>query len=576
MTRARMVGGCLALVTVAGLTACVQVPDKGAVVEARQPVRAEQFQAPGNIPPPPGGGAEPAEIVSGFLDAMTATPLQTSSAKTFLSTQGQAAWRPEDRVITYSGLSPVQGTDQVAVRLQGADQVGAGGNWLGSVPRAQRRLVFPMMREDGEWRIAAAPDALIIPRDFFDENFTDAALYYFDPTGRILVPEPVHVPQGSQLASYLVRDLLRAPRSTTGSVTQTFIPPGLSVSLSVPVNHRVAEVNLKGHDPGPLAANIVRRMLAQFAWTLRQDTTISAFTLTIAGRAVTDDAGASRFPVDDSAYDRYDPTVEKASGQAYALRRGRLVSGQIERPTPVDGPFGRDPLGIGDFAVRLDGSEVAGVTPTALLIGPVQGPAPSSIAQSGTGFLRPAWDFANRLWEVQDTPSGAVVEYLVRDKWRQVRMPGITKQDVRRFLVSRDGSRIVAVLHGPDADRIVVTRIQYDVNGRAIGTDGTHVLPWVSGGTTRIRDIGWTSPTTIAVLDQLSPAKAEVRILDVDGSTPPDQAAPTLVSGRVRELVTSPVDRPYALQQSGLIDISPVDVNKQIPLTGYRHVTYAG
>jgi hypothetical protein len=36
------------------------------------------------------------------------------------------------------------------------------------------------------------------------------------------------------------------------------------------------------------------------------------------------------------------------------------------------------------------------------------------------------------------------------------------------------------------------------------------------------------------------------------------------------------VDRPYALQQNGLIDISPVDVNKQIPLAGYRHVTYAG
>jgi hypothetical protein len=576
MTRARMAGGVLALATVAALTSCVQVPDRGAVQDAQQPVRADQTQAPGNIPPPPRAGAEPAEIVSGFLDAMTATPLQTSSAKTFLSTQGQARWRPEERVITYGDLSPVRGTHHVVVRLRGADQVGAGGQWQGSVPRPERRLDFPMVREEGQWRIAAAPDALIVPRDFFDGNFTDASLYYFDPTGRILVPEPVHVPQGSQLASYLVRDLLRAPRSVAGSVTQTFIPPGLSVSLSVPVNHKVAEVNLKGNDPGPLAAGVVKRMLAQLAWTLRQDTTISAFTLTIAGRAVTDDSGASRFLVDSSTYDRYDPTVEVASGQAYALRHGRLVSGQIDRPTPVDGPFGRDPLGIGAFSVRLDGNEVAGVTPSSLLIGPVQGPAPASIARSGTGFLRPAWDFANRLWEVQDTASGATVGYLANGKWRPVRMPGITGKDVRRFLVSRDGSRIVAVIRGRVADRIVVSRIQYDVNGRAIGSEGTHLVPWVSSGTTRIRDIGWTSPTTIAVLDQLSPAKAEVRILDVDGSTPPDQAAPTLVSGRVRGLVTSPVDRPYALQQNGLIDISPVDVNKQIPLAGYRHVTYAG
>jgi hypothetical protein len=571
-----MAGAALSVATVAALTSCVQVPDEGAVVEARQPVRAEQTQAPGNIPPPPRPGADPAEIVSGFLDAMTATPLQTSTAKGFLSTQAQTDWRPEERVITYGDRSPIRGTHHVVVRLRGADQVGAGGQWQGSVPSAGRRLDFPMVREDGQWRISAAPDALIVPRDFFDGNFTDAALYYFDPTGRILVPEPVHVPQGSQLASYLVRDLLRAPRSVAGSVTQTFIPPGLSVNLSVPVNHKVAEVNLKGSDPGPLAAGVVKRMLAQLSWTLRQDTTISAFTLTIAGRAVTDASGASRFPVDSKAFDHYDPAVEVASGQAYALRRGRLVSGQIGRPTPVDGPFGRDPLGIGPFAVRLDGNEVAAVTPTALLVGPVQGPAPASISRSGTGFLRPAWDFASRLWEVQDTPSGAEVTYAAHGKWHQVRMTGLTGKDVRRFLVSRDGSRIVAVLRGPEGDRIVASRIQYDVNGRAVGTAGTHQIPWVSAGTKRIRDIGWTSPTTIAVLDQLSPAKAEVRILDVDGSTPPEQAAPTLVSGRVRGLVTSPVDKPYALQQNGLIDISPVDVNKQIQLEGFRHLTYAG
>ena len=41
-------------------------------------------------------------------------------------------------------------------------------------------------KEHGEWRIAAAPNALLVPRTFYEQTFQDAALYFFDPTGRIL------------------------------------------------------------------------------------------------------------------------------------------------------------------------------------------------------------------------------------------------------------------------------------------------------------------------------------------------------------------------------------------------------
>ena len=115
----------------------------------------------------------------------------------------------------------------------------------------------------------------------------------------------------------------------------------------------------------------------------------------------------------------------------------------------------------------------------------------------------------------------------------RLRVRGITGEDVRRFIVSRDGSRIIAVLRGAERDHIVASRIRYDASGRAIGDQGA-AHPWVSSGTTRIRDIGWTSPTTIAVLDQLSVSQAEVRILNVDGSTRADRPRPPLISGRVQ------------------------------------------
>ena len=40
-----------------------------------------------------------------------------------------------------------------------------------------------MALENGEWRIARAPDALIVPDPWFEPRFQQVSLYFFDPTG---------------------------------------------------------------------------------------------------------------------------------------------------------------------------------------------------------------------------------------------------------------------------------------------------------------------------------------------------------------------------------------------------------
>ena len=46
---------------------------------------------------------------------------------------------------------------------------------------------------------------------------------------------------------------------------------------------------------------------------------------------------------------------------------------------------------------------------------------------SGTGLLRPAWDFAGQLWEVENTRSeGAVVVYIAHGRSHEVHVPGLT------------------------------------------------------------------------------------------------------------------------------------------------------
>ena len=575
----------LAALVAASLTACVQVPTTGPVVQTKEVVQAAPNENPDNNPPPPRAGASATGIVNGFLEAMTATPLQTSTAQRFLTAGGRALWEPRS-VIAYAGLRPPpHGSTSVRLRMRGADRIDAAGRWIGRLGPAASQVTFPMRPEGGEWRIAQAPNALLVPRTFYDQTFQDASLYFFDPSARILVPEVVHVPQGQQFSTSLVQALLLGPQPSLVGVARTFIPPGLTAGPVV-VNNGVAEVVLRGPDPGPLSRRATRLMLTQFAWTLRQDPTVRSFSVSIAGRQLTDAAGLSTFRVGSEETNRYDPAKGSASSQLYALRRGLLVSGPVDNLTPVSGPFGVQDQGIGAFAVNLDDSQVAGTTKDALLMGPVRSTA--AVTQpvqvlTGPGLLRPAWDFAGRLWEVQNTSRrGAVVLYVAHGRSHEVHVPGVTGEDVGQFLVSRDASRLVAVIHGPTRDRLVVSRLRYDLTGRHVSGTPAHAVRWAVARSTRIRDIGWwTSPTAIAVLDQVTRAQAEVRVLDVDGSTRPAEAPPINVRGQAFSLVTSPVtlpvpQTPFAVQPGALFDLAQVDTNNQLPLRGLRHLTYAG
>lgn len=566
----------MAVLAGACLTACVQVPDAGPVVKAREPAQGSPVDNPYNNPPPPARGATPEQIVTGFFDAMTATPLQTRAAQKYLLSTGNL-WQPQRSVITYSRLrTATRGDGRVVVRLAGGDLIGAAGQWQGRLTPGASRITFPMRRENGEWRIAAAPDALIVPRTFYETAFQPSSVYFFDPSGRILVPEVVHVPSGSQLTTSLMQALVRGPRPLLGGVVRSYIPPGLTVAPVV-VSGGVADVTLQGPAPRPLSSTSTRLMLAQLAWTLRQDPTVQAFEVSIAGNQVTDGSGSSTFRVDNADALRYDPAVPQGSSQLYALRRGLLVSGRTDHLTANAGPFGTTPQGIGAFAVSLDDGQVAGLTGSALLLGPVLGSARPVPVMTGPGLLRPAWDFAGRLWEVQNDPGGATVSYYTRGRVHTVRVPGVTGADVTRFLISRDGSRLVAVLRGAAADSVVVSRLRYDEAGRHVSGTRASPIRWSVGASTRVRDIGWSSPTTVAVLDQVSPAQAEVRLLDVDGSMWPAEVQPTTVRGRVLGLATYPDSQtPFAIQPDELFNLAQVDTTLQQPVPGLDHITFAG
>lgn len=558
------------------LAGCVQMPSSGPVVEPQVSPDVDDVPGISFDPRPPRAGETQADIVSGFLEAMKATPIRTTVARQFLSSEAADAWIPEEQIITYAELGTPSGDTSVRIPMNDVNLYDASGSWQRTT--ATRELRLGLVEEDGEWRIDEVPDALIVPDSWFDDWYQRVSLYLFDPTSEVLVPEPVFAPRGDQFASSLVRGLLAHPSGESQDVARTYFPPGTSSLLSVPVNSGIADVALSG-DPDAIDEETGQRMLAQLVRTLRQEPRIRAVRLSVGGRVISGAGGSSQ--VDLAEGQKYDPSV-RASDELFALDQGLVVRGAVGGFESTLGPLGQDDYGVRTIGVSISGSSVAAVSDDGrnLYVAPTEatdGEISTAVAAAGD-LAAPDWDYRDRIW-VLDRGAGRARVILVVDGVTSVaEVPGLSGRTVTQLLVSRDGSRLVAVIRGRKADRVVSTRIRHDAEGGVIGFTPLQTLPLPAEGSSRIRDIGWRSPTAVSVLSA-SVDLSQVRTLSVDGS--PGEIATggtTRLRGRIRMLVSSPSELSEVFALAGRTVKSLTRPERTVPPLprGLTSLTYTG
>lgn len=568
----------LALCGVLLVTACVRMPSEGPVAEVDSEPSSNAAPGISYDPAPPQDGETSTEIVTNFLEAMKAVPSKTSVAREFLTADAQRRWMPESSIITYGELGDAVGDLEVSLKMSGIEEYDDRGAWQRSRP--SQTLEFELASEDGEWRIDGLPDALIVPGSWFEERFRPVSLYFFDPTGKIFVPEPVFIPAGETVASSMVDGLLHDP-TTDPRLTRTFVPVDFTSGVSVPITSAgIAEVSLEGN-PAEVDEEVSQRILTQLIWTMRQEQRIRGVQLTIGNEeqglpvvstSVSDDIG-----------DAYDPTGAQSSGELFGLLDGRVVRGSLGSFQPTDGPMGTERLGVRSIGVNLAGDRVAGVSGNgrSLLVAPVDTDGPAvEVASGARDLLPPAWDFADRLWLVDRAPGGAVISVQVGEQEpRKIDVPGVSGRDVRHLLVSRDGSRLVAVVRTPKGDRVVASRVLHSDTGRVLQATGTVVLDYEAEGTTKvIRDIAWRSPTAISVLTGTE-GLSQVETISVDGSPGDlDLEGASRLRGGTSRLVSSPVARAevYAVAGAEISDLTVPERSIGPLPEGLSSLTYVG
>jgi hypothetical protein len=538
------------LVLLAGLLAgCVGMPEAG-------PVRTEpaddllEAEAPVDFTPGgPTAGADPLEIARGFLVAMTASPLSTTVARQYLTAESSSSWVPEQGTLIYTDeLRTEVGASDVRLDLSDTTALDRRGSWLGE--QGDLRLRLRLVRDAGEWRISNPPDRLIIPLTHFQSRYFQYHLYFFDKAAQVLVPEPVHVPGGAQAPTALVSGLLQGPTRPLLGVERTFLPARAVLDdISVPVSvDGTAEVPLSD-EVLDLGEQALERAFAQLAWTLGQVPGIERFRVTVDGSPLEVPGMVTDMPV--TGWSELGPEVVGATQSLFGVRDGRVTAVVGGEERPVTGVFGEIDLGVERIGVSLSGDRVAATTGTGtVLVGPrarEPGGEPRAedarpVVTGATDPLAPAWDLHGNVWVVDRTAAGATVTVVRNAQVAGVEVEGVTGEDVRSFALSRDGTRLVAEISDEEGDRLVLARIERDDSGRVRGVLPAEPLDVGELGVERIRDIGFRTPVSIAVLTAPVDGSSRVLLVDVDGSTAwtgvPSEAG--AFQGPATTLVTSP------------------------------------
>lgn len=522
--RARGRARTLAVVAVLlSAAACMQVPDSGPVVAGPE-VRSQDEPVLQYVPDGPRPGADPNAVINGYLDAMRAYPANPAVVREFLTERAAARWVPGAGTQIYTDRPEIEqvGVDRVSIETPLRARLTSRGAWQLPEPgEGTLSRVFHLTREGGEWRITDPAPGLLLPEYDFERYYRPYSLYFFDPALRVLVADPVYLPQGDQTTTLLLRGLLRGPTQSLRGAVRTMLPTTDRTNASVPVGAGgVAEVQLPSQVRG-LGASERELLAAQLSWTLRQVPDVESIRVNAGGSGLALAEGSNAVDVEAGA--DFDPADQAASQALFALRGDEVVT-----VDPFDGATSRVPgaLGsgrrpVGAFAVDRSAQQLAVVTGDgrAVDVGAVGSQGRNRWLDGAESLQALQWDIHGLLWALDRTGSGSAFDVLSEARAASVRLGDDTPDDVRSFALSRDGVRLAVVDGSGASSRLLLGRVRRPQDDSLnIAVDHWREIRPPGGPLRDIVDVAWASPTELTVVAQQSRGTPQVVTVSIDGS----------------------------------------------------------
>nr|WP_202931538.1 MtrAB system accessory lipoprotein LpqB [Mycobacterium neumannii] len=461
------------------LTGCAGVPSSS----SPQAIGTVDRPAPPSLPKPT-PGMDPDVLLREFLKATADPANRHLAARQFLTESASQAWDDAGSALLIDNVVFVEtrGPDRVSVTMR-ADILGSLSD-MGVFETGEGALPDPgpieLVKTADGWRIDKLPNGVFLDWQQFQATYRRNTLYFVDPTGSTVVPDPryVAVSDPDQLATELVSKLIAGPRPEMAKTVRNLLEPPLKLrgpvtradggKMGVGRGYGGAKIdldNLSTTDPHS------RQLLAaQLIWTLSRAGVNGPYVINADGAAL-DDRFTDGWETSDVA--ATDPGA--ASGVAaglHALVGGSLVALDGRRAPRVPGQFGQMPNQTA-AAVSRTGQEVASIVTvrpdapdmaSSMWVGALGGAA--SQVLDARSLSRPSWSLDNAVWVVIDgnnvvrviqDASGQPARIPVDSTLVSSRFPGV----ITELQLSRDGTRAAMVIDG----RVVLAGVEQTPGG---------------------------------------------------------------------------------------------------------------
>ncbi|MFB9309309.1 hypothetical protein BJY17_001230 [Agromyces hippuratus] len=473
------------------LAGCVSIPSSGGV-NAGSPALAEESLELDTIVAPPAKDATQQQIVEGFIDAAQSPRNNYQAAREYLTPAFADEWSanaratidvPGERVFTELGET------EIDVDATPAAQLSATGQYDISESSTPIELKYTLEQNDeGQWRISSAPPGLLIDETTFAQVFRGYPLYFFSPDYDYLVPDLRWFAGRDSAQTSIVRALLVGPSEWLAVGVRTAFPEGTRLdSGSVPVEGQVASVDLSGTTDDDVAS--VQRMELQLQASLDGVRNVKSVALSLNG-VEQDVPELTPAPVKNPPVDPR-PVVFDGTTFGYLATSGEGVeqipdlSPQVEALVPTGAALGAN----GEVAAvrAADGVSVVRVGEDAEPLDPRD------------GLIVPAIDGTGAVWSVPAGLPGQLVVYPADRSLDSIQLSvPWTGSSIAALEISRDSTRLVALLGDGDTTHFVAASIERDAAGTptalspvVLGLDDVEGKPL---------DVTWLDARTVASL----------------------------------------------------------------------------
>lgn len=481
-----------ALATATALTAtsgCAQLPKSGEIKTGPNVEAGLETDYLYYSPSGPTMEDSQEEIVLGFLNAGTGPQNDYEVAKSYLTTDFQKQWDPNNEVLIQDG-SPkvtltVDGTALVTIPI--AAKINSRGQYQAMPTGSAQTVRFKLDKEAGQWRISSAPNLISIIRPVFDVVFKAYALYYFDNQMKQLVPDVRWFPSRASTSTRLVTALLGGPSEWLVPAVKTAIPAGTKLSLNtVTVADGIATVDLSAKALEASAAE--RKMMqVQIRETLVQLNSVYSVNVTVQRSAL--DSNGWTFP-----------PVQNQIVTPVALYNNELVHLDSEGSRTIGGSRALlSQLKAIDFAMNTEEKTVLITTPDGIYqtaLGKIiQEP---KLLVKGDGYLSPILDATGYAWVIPKSGNRQILVFNPDGKRVPFNTGWLGDTDRLSLSMSNEGSRIVVAAGTKDNNRVYVAAVIRDKSGNPISF-GTPIQPV---GQLGAKSVTWLDNIRVAVLGQ--------------------------------------------------------------------------